>query len=135
MSGKDAAGLEADLPMEGFEAGDGDDGMAELEAMKARLADMEAEAVKLKAMQERAHAESGLGPSSGEGAGGEPAASSNADLASKEEADARSVYVGNVDYAVTPEELQMHFQSCGTVNRVTILTDKGGNPKGFAYIE
>ena len=40
-----------------------------------------------------------------------------------------------VDYAVTPEELQLHFQSCGTVNRVTILTDKSGNPKGFAYVE
>lgn len=33
-----------------------------------------------------------------------------------------AVYVGNVDYSCTPEELQMHFQSCGTVNRVTILT-------------
>ena len=43
--------------------------------------------------------------------------------------DARSIYVGNVDYAVTPEELQSHFQSCGTVNRVTILSDKFGNPK------
>ncbi len=32
------------------------------------------------------------------------------------------MYVGNVDYSCTPEELQMHFQSCGTVNRVTILT-------------
>jgi polyadenylate-binding protein 2 len=40
-----------------------------------------------------------------------------------------------VDYAVTPEELQLHFQSCGTVNRVTILTDKAGTPKGFAYVE
>ena len=35
-----------------------------------------------------------------------------------------------VDYATTPEELQLHFQSCGTVNRVTILTDKSGSPKG-----
>ena len=24
---------------------------------------------------------------------------------------------------------------CGTVNRVTILTDKFGRPKGFAYVE
>ena len=30
--------------------------------------------------------------------------------AAKEEADARSVYVGNVDYETTPEELQLHFQ-------------------------
>ncbi|KAE9450004.1 hypothetical protein C3L33_18097, partial [Rhododendron williamsianum] len=44
-------------------------------------------------------------------------------------------YVDNVDYACTPEEVQQHFQSCGTVNRVTILTDKFGQPKGFAYVE
>ncbi|KAE8706957.1 Polyadenylate-binding protein 2 [Hibiscus syriacus] len=40
-----------------------------------------------------------------------------------------------VDYACTPEEVQQHFKSCGTVNRVTILTDKYGQPKGFAYVE
>jgi polyadenylate-binding protein 2 len=51
------------------------------------------------------------------------------DTASREEADNRSVYVGQVDYGCTPEELQMHFQGCGTVNRVTILTDKFGNSK------
>ena len=37
--------------------------------------------------------------------------------------------MGNVDYSCTPEELQLHFQGCGTVNRVTILTDKFGNAK------
>ncbi|KAM0843116.1 hypothetical protein ACQ4PT_057929 [Festuca glaucescens] len=40
-----------------------------------------------------------------------------------------------VDYACTPEEVQQHFQACGTVNRVTILIDKFGQPKGFAYVE
>ncbi|THG09900.1 hypothetical protein TEA_008719 [Camellia sinensis var. sinensis] len=40
-----------------------------------------------------------------------------------------------INYACTPEEVQQHFQSCGTVNRVTILTDKFGQPKGFAYVE
>ncbi|MCL7050783.1 hypothetical protein MKW94_019417, partial [Papaver nudicaule] len=40
-----------------------------------------------------------------------------------------------VDYSCTPEEVQQHFQACGTVNRVTILTDKFGQPKGFAYVE
>ncbi|XP_027191673.1 polyadenylate-binding protein 2-like isoform X4 [Cicer arietinum] len=40
-----------------------------------------------------------------------------------------------VDYACTPEEVQQHFQSCGTVNRVTIRTDKFGQPKGYAYVE
>lgn len=34
------------------------------------------------------------------------------DQAAKEEADSRSVYVGNVDYECTPEELQLHFQVC-----------------------
>ena len=50
--------------------------------------------------------------------------------------DARSIYIGNVDYGTTPEELHAHFQSCGTINRITILCDKfTGHPKGFAYIE
>ena len=35
----------------------------------------------------------------------------------------------------TPEEVQQHFQSCGTVNRVTIRTDKFGQPKSYAYVE
>ncbi len=53
----------------------------------------------------------------------------------KYEADRRSVYIGNVDYSVTAEELAKHFESCGTIYRVTILKDKFGNPKGFAYLE
>ncbi|EFB28676.1 hypothetical protein PANDA_022375, partial [Ailuropoda melanoleuca] len=54
----------------------------------------------------------------------------------KMEADARSIYVGNVDYGATAEELEAHFHGCGSVNRVTILCDKfSGHPKGFAYIE
>uniref|UniRef100_A0A8B9UKG6 RRM domain-containing protein n=1 Tax=Anas zonorhyncha TaxID=75864 RepID=A0A8B9UKG6_9AVES len=57
-------------------------------------------------------------------------------LEEKMEADARSIYVGNVDYGATAEELEAHFHGCGSVNRVTILCDKySGHPKGFAYIE
>lgn len=45
-------------------------------------------------------------------------------------------YVGQVDYDATPDELQSHFEACGTINRVTILCDKfSGRPKGYAYIE
>lgn len=40
-----------------------------------------------------------------------------------------------VDYECLPEEVQEHFQDCGTVNRVTILTDIHGHPKGYAYVE
>uniref|UniRef100_K7FZ34 Poly(A) binding protein nuclear 1 n=1 Tax=Pelodiscus sinensis TaxID=13735 RepID=K7FZ34_PELSI len=49
-------------------------------------------------------------------------------LEEKMEADARSIYVGNVDYGATAEELEAHFHG--------ILCDKySGHPKGFAYIE
>lgn len=44
--------------------------------------------------------------------------------------------MGQVDYDATPNELQSHFEACGTINRVTILCDKfSGRPKGYAYIE
>ena len=58
------------------------------------------------------------------------------DLLDTTETDKRSVYVGQVDYGATPQELQEHFRSCGTINRITILVDKyTGFPKGFAYVE
>ncbi|MFS7960973.1 putative RNA recognition motif domain, nucleotide-binding alpha-beta plait domain superfamily [Helianthus anomalus] len=99
----------------------------ELEDMKKRLKEIEEEAGALREMQAKVEKEMGSTQDDPAGA--------SATLAEKEEADARSIYVGNVDYACTPEEVQQHFQSCGTVNRVTILTDKFGQPKGFAYVE
>jgi hypothetical protein len=43
----------------------------------------------------------------------------------------KSIYVGQVDYSATPEELVAHFKACGTVERVTIMCDKfTGQPKG-----
>eukprot|EP00877_Chromochloris_zofingiensis_P005696 jgi/Chrzof1/15127/Cz09g28060.t1 len=95
----------------------------ELEAMKRKLKEMEEEAARLREQQGKTPGEAGA------------SGSEVPEPGSKEEADTRSVYVGNVDWGATPEELQMHFQGCGTVNRVTILTDKFGSPKGFAYIE
>jgi len=89
----------------------------ELEALKRRVKEMEEEDEKLRKMQEELESSTDSGTN-------------------KEEADGRSVYIGNVDYTTTPEELQQHFHSCGTINRVTILCDKWtGHPKGFAYIE
>jgi polyadenylate-binding protein 2 len=35
--------------------------------------------------------------------------------------DGHSIYVGQVDYSATPEELLKHFEACGTVERVTIV--------------
>ncbi|XP_050223912.1 polyadenylate-binding protein 1 isoform X3 [Mercurialis annua] len=98
----------------------------DLEDMKKRLKEIEEEAGALREMQAKVEKEMGAVPDSSSG---------SATQAEKEEVDARSIYVGNVDYACTPEEVQQHFQSCGTVNRVTILTDKFGQPKGFAYVE
>ncbi|KAA0036316.1 hypothetical protein IC582_018336 [Cucumis melo] len=103
-----------------------DDAIKELDEMKKRLKEMEEEAAALREMQAKVEKEMG--------AVQDPAGSA-VSQESKEEADSRSVFVGNVDYACTPEEVQQHFQSCGTVNRVTILTDKFGHPKGFAYVE
>eukprot|EP00199_Chlamydomonas_sp_CCMP681_P005394 CAMPEP_0119109030 /NCGR_PEP_ID=MMETSP1180-20130426/16868_1 /TAXON_ID=3052 ORGANISM="Chlamydomonas cf sp, Strain CCMP681" /NCGR_SAMPLE_ID=MMETSP1180 /ASSEMBLY_ACC=CAM_ASM_000741 /LENGTH=234 /DNA_ID=CAMNT_0007094725 /DNA_START=98 /DNA_END=803 /DNA_ORIENTATION=- len=114
-------GYEEEIPVDGGAVETSAE--AELEAMKKKLKEMEDEAARLRALQ--------AGATGGEAAAG----TSTADVAAKEEIDARSVYVGGVDYSCTPEELQQLFQSCGTVNRVTILTDKFGSPKGFAYVE
>jgi len=99
----------------------------ELEAIKQRVKEMEEEAEKLKVMQKEAEDQlkSPLAAT--------PASMEKPD---QQELDARSVYVGNVDYSATAAELEQHFHGCGAVNRVTILCDKfSGHPKGFAYVE
>ncbi|OIR58391.1 MAG: RNP domain-containing protein [Amphiamblys sp. WSBS2006] len=54
----------------------------------------------------------------------------------KSEGDARSIYVGNVDYGTLADELRRLFEQCGTIRRLNIMTDKWtGHPKGFAYVE
>ncbi|XP_021655984.2 polyadenylate-binding protein 2 isoform X2 [Hevea brasiliensis] len=97
----------------------------ELDDMKKRLKEMEDEAAALREMQAKVEKEMNCAQ--------DPAATTS--QASREEVDSRSVFVGNVDYSCTPEEVQLHFQSCGTVNRITIRTDKYGQPKGYAYVE
>lgn len=81
--------------------------------MKKRVAEMEEEAAKLREMQASLNQQ----------------AQETSD--SKDDIDSRSIFVGNVDYSASPEEVQAHFQSCGSINRVTILLDKfTGHPKG-----
>lgn len=85
--------------------------------MKKRVAEMESEAAKLREMQSTLD---------------EQSENLRED---KEEIDARSIFVGNVDYGASPEEIQAHFQSCGSINRVTILLDKfSGQPKGYVLL-
>ena len=108
--------VEAEGEEGGGEGGDDDDGTdAEIEAMKKRVKEMEEEAAKIEALQttvEKSMKASGAPPSG-------PAV------------DSRSIYVGNVDYTTTNDELKEFFKSCGTVNRVTIGMNKfTGEPKG-----
>jgi len=98
-----------------------DQDAAEIAQMKARLSLMEEEAAKLREMTAQAERDQNA------------AAVLSED--EKEAVDSRSIYVGNVDYGSTPEEIQAHFASCGTINRVTILYDKFTGPKGYAYVE
>ena len=85
--------------------------------MKRRVAEMEAEAAKLREMQASLDQQD------------------NDLREDKEDIDARSIFVGNVDYGASPEEIQAHFQSCGSINRVTILLDKfTGHPKGLVHL-
>merc|ERR1719278_1365735 len=89
---------------------------------------MEDEAEKLKKMQLEVDKQLSV-PTS-------PNASLNMSFEEKMDVDNRSVYIGNVDYGATAEELEQHFHGCGSINRVTILCNKfDGNPKGFAYVE
>ena len=53
-----------------------------------------------------------------------------------DESDLRSIFVGNVDYSASTEEIRIFFKECGAIERVTIPTDKfTKSPKGYAYIE
>ncbi|AWP01453.1 putative embryonic polyadenylate-binding protein 2-B-like [Scophthalmus maximus] len=104
----------------------------ELAAIKARVQEMEMEEETERLKEERCDAaEMHLLTSSSR-----PGPFYNMTPEERIDADNRSVYVGNVDYGATADELEIHFNGCGPVNRVTILCDRfSGHPKGFAYIE
>lgn len=127
------AGGDADLNLEGDHI-DSED--AELEAIKARVREMEEEAEKLKQMQSEVDMQMTLGSPAALAASPGSAGSINQSFEEKMVVDGCSVYVGNVDYGATAEELEQHFHGCGSINRVTILCNKyDGQPKGFAYVE
>ncbi|CAL5364059.1 unnamed protein product [Camellia sinensis] len=105
----DEGEMDADVDMSRAE--DDDLNSKDLEDMKKRLKEIEEEAGALREMQSKVEKEMGA-----------------VQGAEKEVVDSRSIYVGNSRLC---EEVQQHFQSCGTVNRVTILTDKFGQPEGI----
>ncbi len=46
------------------------------------------------------------------------------------------IYVGNLSYEVTEEELRQEFVAFGEVESISIITDRySGRPKGFAFVE
>jgi len=46
------------------------------------------------------------------------------------------IYVGNLSYEVTEEELRQEFEAFGKVESVDIITDKySGRPRGFGFVE
>lgn len=53
----------------------------------------------------------------------------------EEDPDARSVFVGNVHFNSTKEELAELFSDCNEIKRITIIHGHDGFPKGYAYIE
>jgi RNA recognition motif-containing protein len=46
------------------------------------------------------------------------------------------IYVGNLSYELTEEDLRQEFETFGEVASVDIITDKyNGRPKGFGFVE
>ena len=46
------------------------------------------------------------------------------------------IYVGNLSYEVTEEDLRQEFGAFGEVTSVNVITDKySGQPKGFGFVE
>jgi len=47
-----------------------------------------------------------------------------------------SIYIGNLSYDVTQEDLMEVFAEYGSVSRVSLPTDREtGKPRGFAFVE
>ncbi len=116
------------------DGGEGDGEVEDLEKLQAEIARMEDEAARI--AQETEDLEKETAPSSSGQASKDKGLDASAAAGDKSKKESHSIYVGQVDYASTPEELLAHFEPCGTVERVTIVCDKfTGKPKGFAYLE
>ncbi len=47
-----------------------------------------------------------------------------------------NIYVGNLSYGVSEDDLRSAFEAFGTVDRVSIIKDKfSGQSKGFGFVE
>ena len=48
----------------------------------------------------------------------------------------KNIFVGNLNYAATEDELRQLFEQFGAVDRVSLITDRDtGRPRGFGFVE
>ena len=48
----------------------------------------------------------------------------------------KKLYVGNLPFTTTEAELRTLFEQYGTVDRVSVITERDtGRPRGFAFVE
>lgn len=46
------------------------------------------------------------------------------------------IYVGNVPYHSSEQEIRTHFETVGTVAKVDVVTDRDtGRPRGFVFVD
>jgi polyadenylate-binding protein 2 len=64
------------------------------------------------------------------------ASSEQPQLEEQKSLDERSVFIRNIGEAADSDQLKLHFETCGAVERVTILTNKRtGEQKGCAFVQ
>ena len=103
------------------EGGDGGEPDAlDIEEMKKKVADLEKTAEDLQRADQERLTQFGA----------------NAGVEDAPAVEENSIFVGNVDYAVKPEQLKNFFSSCGTIQRCTIMINTVTyQPRGFGYVE
>lgn len=48
----------------------------------------------------------------------------------------KKLYVGNLPFSATEDEVRTLFSECGTVDTVELLTDREtGRPRGFGFVQ
>jgi polyadenylate-binding protein 2 len=112
----------------------------QMEQLRAHVSKMEEESAKLQEMQDEMMIDENVPEQDtaieGEGEGEGEESNKHLSIQERQEIDNRSIYVGNIDYAAAPEEVQELFKDCGTINRITILTNKmTGVPLGYGFVE
>lgn len=46
-----------------------------------------------------------------------------------------SVFIGNLSYTTTEDQLRSHFEGAGAIKAIRLATDRNGQSKGFAHID